>query len=70
MASQNEIVLSHLQTHKGITSMDAFQKYSITRLSGRIFDLREKGHNIVSVDREGTTPLGHKCKFTEYRLVK
>ena len=68
--TQNEVVLCHLQKYKGITSMDAFQKYSITRLSGRIHELRKRGHNIVSVDRKGTTPLGHKCKYTEYRLVK
>lgn len=44
--SQNKIILGHLQRHGSITSMDAFKKYEITRISARIYDLREKGYNI------------------------
>lgn len=49
--SQEEIILSHLKRSpkSGITSMEAFRRYGITRLSGRIYDLKERGYKIVSV---------------------
>lgn len=42
------MILSHLKTKGSITSMEAFRTYGITRLSGRIFDLREQGHKITT----------------------
>ena len=46
--SQNYKILKHLLDHGTITTFDAFTKYRITRLSGRIFDLKELGVNIES----------------------
>ena len=39
-------ILGHLKRHGNITSMEAFQKYSATRLSAIIFRLREEGFDI------------------------
>lgn len=47
--SQEDIVLNHLRKHKSITSMTAFRLYEITRLSAKIFTLREKGYKIPMV---------------------
>ena len=44
--TQNEMVLNHLRSHDGISSMQAFRLYGITRLSARISDLRAQGHKI------------------------
>lgn len=44
--SQNKIILGHLQRHGSITSLEAFKKYEITRISARIYDLRKKGYDI------------------------
>ena len=68
--SQNKQILEHLKTHRGITSMQAFELYGITRLSGRIFDLRKAGHNIVSIDRDVTNRYGEKCRVAEYRVCE
>lgn len=68
--SQNDEILHHLRTHKGITSFEAFTLYGITRLSARIYDLRENGHKIIDCDREAVDHRGKKVKFTEYRLIK
>lgn len=46
--SQNYKILKHLLDNGTITTFDAFAKYRITRLSGRIFDLKELGVNIES----------------------
>lgn len=53
--TQKQIVLRDLKknTRKGVTSMDMFSKYAITRLSGHIYELRKEGHIIDTVMVEG-----------------
>ena len=46
--TQNEMILNHIKKHGSITSMEAFAEYNITRLSGRIHELRAQGYNITS----------------------
>ena len=60
--NQNAQILKHLK-RRPITSMQAFNRYGITRLSGRIYDLRKEGHRITSerVTKNGAT-------FARYRL--
>lgn len=61
--SQNQKILNHLKEHKKITSIEAFEKYRITRLSARIHDLREQGHKITS-----DMVYGNECRYAVYRL--
>lgn len=70
MKTQRQMVLEYLQTHTGITSMEAFQKFGSTRLGSIIFDLRRQGHDIESVTRDHTTRNGDTVQIVEYRLVK
>lgn len=52
--TKTEKVLKHLQTHKrGITSMTAFERYNLTRLSSVIFELKKRGYDIITI-REHT----------------
>lgn len=45
--SQNAMVLKYLRTHKrGITQIDAIEKFKCYRLSARIADLRYRGFDI------------------------
>lgn len=58
--TQEEIVLAHMQRFgkRGITSMEAFSKYHITRLSSAIFKLRRSGHSIITIretDKNGNS---------------
>lgn len=48
MVTQNEQVLKHIKTYGYITPFDAWNAYNITRLSGRIFDLRKAGYDIIT----------------------
>ena len=65
---QNYKILKHMIEKGKITSMDAFFDYHITRLSGRIFDLKNKyGVDIITTmktvkSEDGTTT------FAEYTL--
>jgi len=68
--SQKEQVLKHLQNHKnGITSKTAFERYGITRLSGRIFELRKMGYTIQTDNVTEKNRLGHAVTYARYRLV-
>ena len=64
--SQEDVIARHLEQHGSITSMEAFEQYKITRLSGRIFDLRAKGMDIVTdmVYGKGGT------KYAVYRVTR
>ncbi len=68
--SQNDQVLSHLKSHVGITTLTAFEKYGISRLSARIHNLREMGYDIASVPKTVKNRYGEKCHVVEYRLVR
>lgn len=65
-----DLILKHLETHKGITSMEAFNKYGNTRLSATIFILRHEGYNIVATNKEVMNRYGKKTIVAMYSLVK
>ena len=67
--SQNKRVLEHLQDKGTITSMEAFNDYGITRLSGRIFDLREQGYPISKRMITKKNRFGEECRVAEYSLA-
>ena len=63
--TQEKIILNHLKKHKFITTWEAITQYRITRLSARIFELRERGHQIITnhINENGK-------RFAEYSLIK
>ena len=52
-------VLDHLLAHQTITSWQAIQKYGITRLSARIYDLKVKGFYIDTVSKRNAQNTGN-----------
>lgn len=52
LSKQEEVVYNHIKKHKFITSMDAFDK-GITRLSDKIYTLRNKGFDIETIMAKG-----------------
>lgn len=66
--TQEDIVLAHLKrcSKKGITSMEAFSKYHITRLSAKVFTLRKQGYEILTI-REANKETG--THYGRYVLV-
>jgi len=63
--TQNQAILNALMKG-GITTLDAF-KLGITRLSGRIYDLRQQGVRIESKRKQVKSRWG-KTTVAEYRL--
>lgn len=69
-SSQEKIVLWHMTQHKTISSKEAFELYGITRLSAKIYNLRDEGYKIGMVWRESVNRYGHPCRYGEYFIEK
>jgi len=70
-ASQNADLIEYLIKHpKGITSWEAAEKLGIMRLSARVADLRERGHEIKTVMITGYNHRGHVVNYANYILEK
>lgn len=63
--THEEVVLEYMKKHKGITSMEAYDKLGVTRLSAVIFNLRER-YDILDVWETCTNRYGNKAKFKRY----
>lgn len=69
--TQNKKILRYLETHKrGITSFEAFAKFGITRLSGRIFELRESGYQIKTSLIQTKNEDGNNVRYARYTLCE
>lgn len=67
--SQNYTILKHLIEYGTITTMEAYIKYSITRLSGRIYDIKNNyGVDVRSRTRTAKNKFGKTRHFSEYYL--
>lgn len=62
--TQEYIILNHIIKHGGITAIESVQEYAITRLSARIFNLREMGIPIKNVRQKSRNGK----RFVRYEL--
>lgn len=67
--NKTEAVLLHLKEHGSITSLEAIEKYSATRLSAIIFNLRKRGYNIETIDMPFVDKYGTKSQYGKYILL-
>ena len=64
-------VYAYLKKHKkGITPMEAWDKFGCYRLSSCICDLRHKGVKIDTIMEEKTDPDGKSYSYARYVLRK
>lgn len=69
--SQTDIILKFMQTHKnGITGKQAYKAAHSMNLAQRIYDLKKRGHTIVSDYVEVKNDFGEKYRVKQYRLVE
>lgn len=66
--SQNERILKHLVWRRGITTLDAYDMYGVTRLAARIADLRGKGLPITTKTIDTRNRYGDVCTVADYSL--
>lgn len=63
-------ILWHMKYKGGITAYEAYAEYGITRLSARIYDLRERGYVIENRKISRTDRRGAKVQYDRYVLVE
>ena len=68
--TQKDMILDYMQTYGGITYAEAFHKLGIARLSARIMELRQDGHQIENETVESVNRYGKKVRFDRYKVVK
>lgn len=65
--TQWQDILDYLKEHGEISSMEAWDRFHITRLAAVIFNLRKRGYNIVTEDCTGRNEYG-VYTYANYRL--
>ena len=69
--SQCDIILKYMETHKnGITGKQAYKYAHSMNLAQRIYDLRQRGYNIVDDYVVVKNDFGEKYRVKQYRLEK
>lgn len=63
--THEELVLEYIKNNHGITSMEAYDKLGVTRLSAVIFNLRER-YDITDIWETCINRYGNKVKFKRY----
>lgn len=63
-------LLDYFKTHDTITQLDATRELGNTRLGATVFNLRNKGYNIITEPTKGKNRWGQNSNFGTYRMVK
>lgn len=66
--TQCEMVLNHIKAFGSISDAEAYEEYGIRRLGARVFDLRQRGIPIGTVEVRCKNRFGKKTKFARYYL--
>jgi biotin operon repressor len=66
--TQVERVLKYLEDGKKLTCLNAFEELGITQVAARIFELKEKGHDIKTNRRKVTNRYNEICSVAEYYM--
>jgi hypothetical protein len=68
--TQKQAVYDYMVKHGGITSAEAFTACGVTRLSARIWDLRNDGIKICNERIKAKNRYGKTIAYDRYRVVK
>lgn len=70
MKSQNEMILEHLRKHKTINLVTAYDEYGVMALHSRISNLRQQGHDILTVYNTKKNRFGRTVRVFHYELIE
>ena len=68
--TQNDRILDFMKQYGGITTKEAFENLGVTRLSARIFELRQSGVNIGQQTVKGRNRFGNVVCYDRYYIIK
>lgn len=69
MSKQNERIIEYLKQHGSITCHEALINLSVARLPSRIHELKQEGHQIITIRETGTNRFGEKYHYARYKVV-
>lgn len=67
--TQVECVKVYLENNDSLTSLEAFTRWHITRLSAIIYRLRKRGYNITTTLKT-SDGRGYSSTYAVYKLIK
>ena len=68
--NQCEKIVLYIQKFGSISSLEAFQDIGITRLSARIYELREEGYQFEETFETSKNRFGESVSYKRYRFQK
>lgn len=68
--TQKELVLKYMRDFGSISTFQAFADLGITRLSGRIYDLKQIGYSFTKERIYTKNRYGKSVYYDKYRLVE
>ena len=68
--AQRDRVLQYIRDFGSITTLQAFQDLGITRLSARIFELKEKGYAVKTDMVTAKNRYGENVHFKRYSIYE
>lgn len=68
--NQCEKIVYYIQAFGSISSMEAFQDLGITRLSARIYELRNEGYQFDEKFETAKNRFGESVSYKRYRFQK
>ena len=66
--TQCQRIIDYIKTFGSISTIEAFNDLSVTRLASRIHDLKGQGYNIVSSIVTSKNRFGEKVHYSVYSL--
>lgn len=66
--TQNQRVLEYMETHGGITQLEALTEIGVMRLASRISDLKRRGYPITSRMQAVKNRYGETCHVKRYSM--
>tara|TARA_R100001163_G_scaffold60058_1_gene49075 strand:+ start:1186 stop:1473 length:288 start_codon:yes stop_codon:yes gene_type:complete len=64
--TQTDAIMWHLKNYGNITSWEAIQKYGVTRLASKIYNMRKNGYEIESVILHTTNRFNRNIQIAKY----
>ena len=66
--TQNSMILDYLERNGSITQAEAINQFGCYRLGARIWELKERGFQIIRHMEEGTNRFGSRTRYARYSL--
>jgi|TARA_R110002110_G_scaffold142531_1_gene330780 hypothetical protein len=68
LTKQESRVLSYITNNNSINPLTSWKHCGVYRLSAVIFNLKEKGYNIISTRESMLNQFEESCRFAVYKL--